>query len=163
MPISCRNRFLVKLCGNERNASNFIKFMKGIGLITVYSNSYHFSEVNPKNNKSKTYLYYVENEKKVIDYCKGEKIEEYEEEERENDVERPLMEKFSFDEFDNEKVRINCRLHLKKPKNMTEKAFEYELERIININYPLLKHYQALSQQMNERFYGDNPGFGSNY
>ena len=60
--------------GSKQNISNALKLMTTIGLIRIFNDKSKFGE---GETYSKTYLYYVENEKLFKKYCKDNKIDAY--------------------------------------------------------------------------------------
>ena len=58
MPIPTTNKSMIAIAGSVANASNLIKFMLAIGLISVESDKFQFGSRSEKYNHSKTYRYY---------------------------------------------------------------------------------------------------------
>lgn len=69
MPIPTTNKHMLAIAGSPANASNLIKFMCQIGLISPECEKYRFGSRYEKNNYAKTYRYYYDNEQKLIAYC----------------------------------------------------------------------------------------------
>ena len=69
MPIPTTNKNMIAIAGSVANASNLIKFMCEIGLISIESDKYRFNSRRAGGNFSKKYRYYFENEVKLIEYC----------------------------------------------------------------------------------------------
>lgn len=155
IPIPEKDKRLISICGSQRNASNFIKFMKNIGLIEIESDEFRF---NSRTNKCKTYRYYVENEKEIQGYCEENNIMKYM---IHNDT---LIERFSdIDSFDKSQVRISSKLLLLKPKKWGPKDFENNLISVLYENYPQLHKYQRLADSINEEYYKDYPDLWINF
>lgn len=62
MPIPTTNKHMLAITGSPANASNLIKFMCKIGLISPESEKYRFGSRYEKNNYAKTYRYYYDND-----------------------------------------------------------------------------------------------------
>lgn len=155
MPISTTNKRLISICGSQRNVSNLIKFMKQINLISDCNTDYQFNANNKEYNISKTYYYYIEVEREIKEYCSNNNINIYVI--RNNSYSDTVVEKFSIDNFDNDKVRFSSKLHLLKPDNYSVAQFEEYLTAVLYKNYPELKHYQSLADEINDKYYADYP------
>ena len=68
MPIATTSRKMIAITDTHQNSSNLIKFMTSIGLISEEDSTYQFNARREKNNRSKTYRYYYENECNIIEY-----------------------------------------------------------------------------------------------
>ena len=68
MPIPTTNKHMLAIAGSPANASNLIKFMCKIGLISPESEKYRFGSRYEKNNYAKTYRYYYDNEQELLAY-----------------------------------------------------------------------------------------------
>lgn len=77
MPIPTTNKHMLAIAGSPANASNLIKFMCQIGLISPECEKYRFGSRYEKNNYAKTYRYYYDNEQKLLAYCEQEGIGEF--------------------------------------------------------------------------------------
>jgi len=77
MPISVTNKDMLAIWGNEMGVSRAIAYMIEIGLISLESDKYQFGAYYEKDNKSKTYRYYKENEDKLKEYCEDHDIQMY--------------------------------------------------------------------------------------
>ena len=75
MPISVTNKDNLATWENEKGVSRAIAYMIEIGLISVQNDRYQFGAYYEKDNRSKSYYYYKENEDKVKDYCISNKID----------------------------------------------------------------------------------------
>lgn len=65
MPISVTNKDMLAIWENEMGVSRAIAYMIEIGLISIENDKYQFNAYHNKDNKSKTYRYYKENEDKI--------------------------------------------------------------------------------------------------
>ena len=74
MPISVTNKDNLAIWENEKGVSRAIAYMKEIGLISIESDKYQHHARYDKDNISKTYRYYKENEDKVKKYCEAHDI-----------------------------------------------------------------------------------------
>ena len=162
MPISTTSKRLTCITGSAMNSSNLIKFMVKIGLITVEEAQYQFKAFNTCDNKSRTYCYYVENEKKIVRFCNDNnvaavQIRNYEERECQEQASFVTIYKdVSTPTFDESRVRFNSKLHLTKPTNWSVSQFEVYLKQILYKNYPTLKHYMQVADYINNTFYHDD-------
>ena len=75
MPISVTNKENLAIWSNEKGVSRAIDYMIEIGLISVENDKYQFGAYYEKDNKSKTYRYYKENEDKIKEYCTDHNIQ----------------------------------------------------------------------------------------
>lgn len=158
MPIPTTSKKITAITDSQRNASNLIKFMISIGLISEEDSTYQFNATREKNNRSKTYRYYYENECKLKEYCKSEGIERFVptnfKRKKKNSV--PLA---AVSEINVADIRISSKLKLRKPSSLSKKEFEEILTEILYQNYPELKYYQEMADGINETYYGDYPDF----
>lgn len=67
------------------------------------------------------------------------------------------MEKFDDDDLDEDQVRFNSNLRLKKPDKLSVAEFENYLTQALHRNYPELAHYQRMADYINETYYADDP------
>ena len=65
MPISVTAKDNLAIWKNEMGVSRAIEYMTEIGLISLESDKYQFGAYYEKDNKSKSYRYYKENEDKL--------------------------------------------------------------------------------------------------
>lgn len=154
MPIATTNKKFLSICGSQKNASNLIKYMITIGLLSEEDKTYQFNATS-KNNRSKTYRYYYENEIKIKEYCKEQNINKYMI--LNNKSYCTLVEKFKIENFEQEKVRFSSQLHLLKPDNYSMSQFESYIETVLYRNYPDLEYYQELADEINATYYADYP------
>ena len=155
MPIATTNKKFLSICGSQRNASNLIKYMITIGLLSEENQTYQFN-ANSKNNRSKTYRYYYDNETKIKEYCKEHNINKYMILNNKSSY-CTLVEKFKIENFEQEKVRFSSQLHLLKPDNYSMSQFESYIETVLYRNYPNLAYYQELADEINATYYADYP------
>jgi hypothetical protein len=157
MPIATTSKKLISICGSQRNASNMIKYMITIGLLSEEDNEYQYNATQELYNKSKTYRYYYENEVKIKDYCKEHNINKYVVLNNKQTRLHTVVEKLKIENFDNDKVRFSSQLHLLKPDNYSMAQFEGYIEAVLYRNYPHLAYYQELADNINATYYTDCP------
>ena len=148
MPIPTTNKTLLGICGSQQNVSNLVKFMKKIGLIAPYDETYHYSG---KNGRAKTYYYFYDNEKCIVEFCSQNNINAYA---TLNEVGEYIA---MIDSFDAEQVRFSSQLLLLKPDNYSVAQFENYLTTCLYRNYPELSHYQRIADRLNKYRYKDTP------
>ena len=156
MPISVTSKMNLQIWGSKHNISNAIAFMKEIGLISTESEKYQFNSLYAKDNISKTYRYYKENEDKVKEYCAEHGIKKYE---VKNTVYSDAENDSIHTGIDPSKVRFCSKLKLVKPKYMSQTVFEKDLMLCLYQNYPGLKFHIQKANEINERYYKDYPEF----
>lgn len=154
MPIPTTSKKLISICGRQQEVSRLIKFMIEIGLVSVECEEYQYKAIKEEYNKSKLYRYYYDNEQKIIEYCKENNININV---ARNSVYDTVVNRFKIDSFDNAQVRFSSKLHLLKPDNYSVSQFEHYLTAVLYENYPLLKHYQLLADEINYKYYADYP------
>lgn len=156
IPISVTSKNLLSIWNNKMGVSRAIDYMIEIGLISVESNKYQFGAYYEKDNKSKSYRYYKENEDKVIAYCKAHNIEMFI---IQNDVydmsELPNV----HTAIDRTKARFASRLKLIKPTELSKSEFEKQLTLCLYENYPGLRFYIIKANEINEKYYKNYPEF----
>lgn len=111
-----------------------------------------------KDNHSKLYRYYVDNEKKIKDYCMNNNNINKMEIGKENSNNSTIGNKLVIDNFDNSQVKIG-KVHLLKPDNMSVRKFEDYITQVLYINYHDLDYYQQMANYINETYYEDYPDF----
>lgn len=163
MPIPTTNKKYISICGSSMGVSRLIQFMIQLGLIETENGSYQFNAYYDKDNHSKTYRYYIENEKKVEEICNILDVKELEVDRRYIDTIVNTCKIQQFNSFDNAGVRFSSSLHLEKPGNMSKKEFEDCLTAILAVNYPQLKYYSDLAKEINDKYYKDYPDFAIKY
>ena len=156
IPISVTNKDNLSIWENEKGVSRALSFMIEIGLISIESDRYQFGAYYEKDNKSKCYRYYKENEDKVKQYCKDHNIQMY-------IIKNKL---YSMDEIknvhteiDKSKVRFASRLKLVKPAELSKTEFEKQLTLCLYENYPGLRFHIQKANEINEKYYKDYPEF----
>lgn len=163
MPIPSTSRQNLLIWGYSKSVSRAISFMKEIGLISLYDDSYRFGTANKEANYGKLYAYYKDNEDKLIQYCKDNGIHKYVVKNVEKVLTESQVEMIEAVEeaktFDLSKVRFAKNLDLEKPDGVSRTDFEAFLTQCLYINYPELEFYQAKADEINERFYENYPEF----
>lgn len=181
MPISGTSKKMIGICGSQQRASEFIKKLCNIGLVSVECEDYRFNAPTKEGNRSKTYRYYYENEERIEEYCKDNKIdiiriinckrkryegiieegERYREEVRSNNNSssgESLVPLFLQPNFDPLQVRFDSKIqHIFPCSNQTEKDLEEYLTGLLYLNYPQLAYYQQLADKINETYYAKYP------
>ena len=157
MPIATTNKRFMSITGSQRNCSNLITYMIKLGLLTVEDEHFQFNANNEEFNKSKTYVYYVDNERKIVEYCRSNHITYTRVQNYINYIDiHTVIESYQFTTFDTSKVCFSSKLHLTKPANMSVSEFEAALTDILYQRYPNLKHYQQLADYINDKYYHDD-------
>ena len=156
MPISVTNKDNLAIWQNEKGVSRAIDFMIKIGLISVESDKYQFGAYYEKDNKSKTYRYYKENEDKLKKYCEDHDIQMFI---VKNKVYNMSELKKLHTGIDKSKVRFASRLKLIKPIELSRAEFEKQLTLCLYENYPALRFHIVKANEINEKYYKDYPEF----
>ena len=156
MPISVTNKDNLAIWQNEKGVSRAIDFMIEIGLISVESDKYQFGAYYEKDNKSKTYRYYKENEDKLKEYCEDHDIQMFI---VKNKVYNMSELKKLHTGIDKSKVRFASRLKLIKPIELSRAEFEKQLTLCLYENYPALRFHIVKTNEINEKYYKDYPEF----
>jgi len=161
IPVSCNNKRLKSICGNSKEVSRLIQFMKQIGLLKDEDTSYQFNSTISNYNKSKTYQYFYDNEIKIKEYCTANNIYIYRERNyKERSYIDTVVDIFAFEPS---QVKFSSKLHLLKPTGMSNQKFEDILTSILYDNYPELSEYQKLADRINDTFFLDYPEFQVSY
>ena len=156
VPISVTNKDNLSIWENEKGVSRAISYMIEIGLLSVESDKYQFGAYYEKDNKSKTYRYYKENEDKLKEYCKAHDIQMYV---VKNKVYNTSEIKNVHTGIDKTKVRFASRLKLIKPIELSRAEFEKQLTLCLYENYPALRFHIVKANEINEKYYKDYPEF----
>lgn len=156
MPISVTNKENLAIWGNEMGVSRGIAYMIEIGLISIENDKYQFGAYYEKDNKSKTYRYYKENEDKIKKYCEDHSIEMFV---VKNKVYNTSELKKLHKGIDKSKVRFASRLKLIKPIELSRAEFEKQLTLCLYENYPALRFHIVKANEINEKYYKDYPEF----
>ncbi len=156
MPISVTNKENLAIWSNEKGVSRAIDYMIEIGLIGIENDKYQFGAYYEKDNKSKTYRYYKENEDKLKEYCKAHDIQMYV---VKNKVYNMSELKNVHTGIDKTKVRFASRLKLIKPIELSRAEFEKQLTLCLYENYPALRFHIVKANEINEKYYKDYPEF----
>ena len=156
MPISVTNKDNLAIWKNEKGVSRAIAYMLEIGLLSIENDKYQFGAYNDKDNKSKSYRYYKENEDKIKKYCEEHNIERFI---VENAVYSMSELKNVHTGIDKSKVRFVSRVKLIKPVELSRAEFEKQLTLCLYENYPGLRFHILKANEINERYYKDYPEF----
>lgn len=165
MPISVTSACNLAIFGGEMNISRAIDKMIEIGILEEHEETYRFNAPFPYDdeNRSKQYKYYVDNERKFIEYCRRHSIEKYVPVSKYKFSEEELktVEKVSkeYREFKIEDVRFSSDLRLVMPYGVKPSEFELFLLWCLHRNYPMFSFYQMKIQEINEKYYKDYPQF----
>ena len=156
MPISVTSKDNLAIWNNETGVSRAIAYMMEIGLISVESDKYQFGAYYEKDNKSKSYRYYKENEDKLKEYCAAHNIPMFV---VKNTV-YPMSElKNVHHDIDRSKVRFASKLKLIRPDKVSKAEFEKQLTLCLYENYPGLRFHIEKANEINEKYYKDYPEF----
>ena len=159
IPIATTSSANCWLWGGVKNVSNAIKYMMEIGLIELHESFVRFNAVNPKENMCRTYKYFVENEKKFIQYCEEHNIERYIPKCR-NDIKiSEKVKECCSTLVDSNEVRFNSKLKLVKPYDISKNDFEKYLEQCLEHNYINFRFIKDKVDEINERFYSEDVNF----
>ena len=156
MPISVMNKDNLAIWGNEMGVSRAIAFMIEIGLLSVENDKYQFGAYYEKDNKSKTYRYYKENEDKIKEYCTDHNIQMFI---IKNKIYAMSELKNIHTDIDRSKVRFTSRIKLIKPADLSKVEFEKQLTLCLYENYPGLRFHIMKANEINERYYKEYPEF----
>lgn len=156
MPISVTAKDNLAIWNNQMGVSRAIDYMIEIGLLSPENEVYQFGAYYEKDNKSKSYRYYKENEDQLKEYCKERNIQMFV-------VKNPL---YSMTEaqkvhkdIDKSKVRFGTKLKLIKPAGLSKAEFEKQLTLCLYENYPGLRFHIEKANEINEKYYIDYPEF----
>lgn len=159
IPIATTSEANCWLWGSVRNVSNAIKYMIEIGLIEVHSSNIRFGARNSDENVSRTYKYFVENEKKILKYCEEHNIERYVPKcKTDIKISKKVKEECN-SLVEPRKVRFDSKLKLVKPDGVSKVDFEKYLENCLEENYINFRFIKDKVDEMNERFYGEDVYF----
>ncbi len=159
MPIPQTSKRLLSIWGSQMSVSRGIKYMEEIGLISPYVQTYRFHVKGKKENYSKLYRYYKDNEDRVLEYCKRENIVKYEYG-MDDMIDISLVNTCKLlENIPISRIRFKHNIRLFKPENYTEKEFEDALVYCLCINYPMLELWNHKVKEINERFYKKYPDF----
>ena len=156
MPISVTNKENLAIWSNEMGVSRAITFMIEIGLISIENDKYQFGAYYDKDNKSKTYRYYKENEDKIKKYCEAHDIQMFI---VKNKVYNMSELKNVHTDIDRSEVRFKPNTKLIKPIELSEAEFEKQLTLCLYENYPGLRFHIMKANEINERYYKHYPEF----
>lgn len=163
IPIPQTSKQNLMIWGYPEAIHRAIKYMEEMGLITVHDDSYRFNAPFEGGNYGKLYAYYVDNERKFIQYCKENGIYKYvvknvEEIRSEEQIEKiNLMDELK--SFVVSDVRFGHISNLEKPLGFSKTDFEMFLTQCLYSNYPEFKFHQMKVDEINEKFYESYPEF----
>lgn len=150
IPISTTSKDYLSIWNSKTGVSNAIAYMIEIGLISIESEKYQFKAFYEKDNISKTYRYYVENEIKIKEYCNEHGIEKYVAKNKiYTDEEITPVHK----DIDKSKVKFSSNLRLFPPEGMGKMQFEKELTFCLYENYPALRFFINKANEINKMCY----------
>ena len=148
MPISTRNKKYLRLWNSAKGVSNAIERMKNYGLIELENQSYRHHAILDSENYSRTYRYYFDNERKLIDYCRQNGIQKYDPSQKTIDEKRLVKRMNEIDgDFEISSVRFSNDLHIVKPDGISFSDFENLLTICLKMNYP---YYQLIQDKIIE-------------
>ena len=156
MPISVTSKDNLAIWDNEMGVSRAISYMIEIGLISLESDKYQYGAYYEKDNKSKTYRYYKENEDKIKEYCEDRNIPVFL---VKNKVYSTKAIHNIHTDIDKSKVRFSSRLKLFKPADLSKADFEKQLTLCLYENYPGFRFHIIKANEINEKCYRDYPEF----
>ena len=162
MPIPTTSRQNLMIWGYPKAVSRAVKFMKELGLISTYDDTYRFGVPYAGANYGKLYAYFKVNEDKLIQYCKDNGIHKYAIKNVENLTKAQIEKVEAVEEtiaFEISQVRFSRDLGLIKPAGISQTDFESFLTQCLYANYPEFKFYQAKADEINKRFYENYPEF----
>ena len=157
LALATTSQVLLNIWGSEQSVSNALRQLEEIGLIKEYSSYY-------QTGMCKLYCYFVENEQRMIEYCKNNDIPKMvipsrqvltPKQAREY---RARCEEFYTDSF-KKKVTFKSRLALKRPRGVKPTQFKRDVYEMLYENYPGFKIYQRMAETINETYYKDQPEF----
>jgi len=157
LALATTSNVFLNIWGSTRNVSNRFDELEEIGLIKVF-------DPHHQTGMCKLYYYFVENERLLIEHCKKYNIEKLlvknvqELKDKKKKEYQKRCEEVYTKEF-KEKVKFNSNLTLKKPNSVKPKQFESDLYEMLSENYPGLKIYQRMADEINDTFYKDQPDF----
>lgn len=156
MPISVTAKDNLAIWNNQMGVSRAIDYMIEIGLLSPENDTYQFGAYYEKDNKSKSYRYYKENEDRLKEYCKERNIQMF--------VVKNQLYSMSevqkvHKDIDKPKVRFGTKLKLIKPAGLSKGEFEKQLTLCLYENYPGLRFHIEKANEINEKYYMDYPEF----
>ena len=169
IPVASTSKFMISLCGSQRNASNLINLMCKIKLLTKASQNINVEKLeldeNNKLVKSEAYnkeidysftrglckeYYYSKNIQNIIKKV----IEKYNivvkqniKENIKQNIEELISKRTKVETFENtDKIRFSSKLSIP----CTEKDMDNIVKASLYINYPQLEVYQKMADDMNK-------------
>ena len=161
MPIATTSKRNINIWGRKQNVSNAIEYMKNIGLLVEYNSDYKYNSYKDENNCSKTYLYFVENEKKLIKYCEENNITKFiPKQKKEIKIKKAIFDLIEKSKtFNEDEVIFSSNLKLHKPVGVSKTEFENYILLCLYKNHPYLSLVQDKVDEMNEKYYQNYPDF----
>lgn len=168
MPIPTTSRKNLMIWGYPKKISRGIKFMIDMGLVVVHIDQWRFGVPFEGANYGKTYAYFEENERKVIQYCEEhgvhkcvvKNLEEIRGTQKQiAKVESAIEYIDEVKTFAKAEVRFAKGLSLEKPNGVSDQDFEVYLYCCLYLNYPELALHQMKADEINEKFYKGYPEF----
>lgn len=161
IPIATTSKRNIYIWGGKQNVSNAIEYMKKIGLLVEYDSDYKYWGYKDEDNYPKTYLYFVDNEKKLIKYCEDNNITKYipkhQKDIKIKKVKLDIIEKNKT--FKEEDVIFKSKMELHKPAGVSKTDFEKYILYCLYKNHPYLGLVQNKVDEMNEKYYKNYPDF----
>jgi hypothetical protein len=155
MPISTHHKKYLALWNSPVGVTRAIEKMIKYGLIVEENTAYRHHAYWESDNYSRTYLYFVDNERKIIEYCENNGIEKYVVPKRQLDFDKLTNSIKQLDPtFDETKVRFSNNLNLVKPDSLTIDEYQELLEYFLKKNYP---YYSLIKDKVEEinKYYED--------
>lgn len=161
MPIATTSKRNINIWGRKQNVSNAIEYMKNIGLLVEYNSDYKYWGFKDEDNYSKTYLYFVENEKKIVKYCAENNITKYiPKHQGDIKIKKTKFELINENKtFNEDEVIFSSNLKLHKPVGVSKTEFENYILLCLYKNHPYLSLVQNKVDEMNKRYYKNYPDF----
>lgn len=156
MPISVTAKDNLTIWKNEMGVSRAIDYMMEIGLLSLENDKYQFGAYYERDNKSKSYRYYKENEDRLKEYCQAHNIQMFV---AKNPIYSLAEIQNVHKDIDKAKVRFGTKLKLIKPAGLSKAEFEKQLTLCLYENYPGLRFHIEKANEINEKYYIDYPEF----
>ena len=156
MPISTHSKKLLRIWNSSKGVSLAIDKMIEAGLIEIEDPSFRHHAPKQIENHCKTYLYFADVEREIINYCKENKIEKFV---PDSTLKIDQRLKRIIDSvpktFDKSKVRFSIDLDIVKPEGLSVSEFEDYLTYCLYENYPYLRLVQLKIKEINEYYKTD--------
>lgn len=157
LALATTSQVLLSIWGSEQNVSNALHKLEEIGLLREYSSYY-------QTGMCKLYCYFVENEQRLIEYCKDNDIPKMVISNRQELTSKQTKEYQTrcqeiYTASFKKGVEFKSRLSLKRPRGVNPAQFKRDLYEMLYENYPGFKIYQRMAETINETYYKDQPEF----